>query len=105
MLDNFYHKLFVLINKILSIYENTDNDKDKILAKENVLILFDHIKSAKKTMNVLNLVYQNDTNFKKKLDTVRDYIGKECRNLTEIIYLRSDNNKKKKKKSKKNRKK
>ena len=102
-LEIFYKKLFIFVREMLKVFKNSNDFKT--VAKENVLIIFEHIKSAKKTINILNIIYKDDDQFTSELNIVRGYINEECRHLTNIIYLEPDKilqqGKKKKRKRKK----
>ena len=104
-LNVFYKKLFLFVREMLKVFKDSNDFKNKNIAKENVLIIFESIKSAKKTINILNIIYKDDEQFKSELNNVREYINEECRHLTNVIYLEPEKKKQLEKKKKRKRKK
>jgi len=89
-IDAFYLKLFIFIDYLLDIYENNKCNKRKDIAKENILILFEHIKCAKKGLIILKLVYKDDIKLIDGINRIIEFISQKCRNLTNIIYLKKN---------------
>lgn len=89
-IDAFYLKLFIFIDYLLDIYENNKCNKIKNITKENILILFEHIKCAKKGLIILKLVYKDDIKLIDGINRIIKFISQKCRNLTNIIYLKKN---------------
>jgi hypothetical protein len=87
-INKFYQELFIFIDNLLDTYENNNCFKNREIAKENILILFEHIKYAKKGLIILKMIYKDDIKFVDGINKILNFTAKKCRNLTEIIYLK-----------------